>query len=476
MNYVSPTLPMRKIKNVFFIGIGGVGMSGIAEVMLNLEFNVFGSDKHPNVATTRLENLGATIYNSHHASNVKDMDVVVVSSAISEDNVEVASALEMRIPIIQRAEMLAELMRFRQGIAVAGTHGKTTTTSLVATVMAEAGLDPTFIVGGRVNSTGSHSQLGGSEYLVAEADESDASFLHLQPIVAVITNIDADHLSAYENDFEKLRNAFVEFLHNIPFYGLAVLCVEDEVVRGLIPEVARPYVTYGFTPDADLYATDIHYQQEKTTFTVKGKGIDQEVTFTLNLPGKHNVLNALASIAVGLEFETSVEKIAHALENFAGIGRRMQHIGTLQLGGGDAEFVDDYAHHPKELAATIDGIRHGWPDRRIVAIFQPHRYTRTRDLFDEFVAVLNEVDVLLLLNVYPAGEQLINNADSRALVHALRLRGNLDAVLLEDDQKLGVTLANIVAANDIVITLGAGSIGKLAATLYQQVQDEVKLA
>ena len=476
MNYLTPTLPMRKIKNVFFIGIGGVGMSGIAEVMLNLDFNVFGSDNNSNAATKRLENLGATVFDTHHCDNVNSMDVVVVSSAIQENNVEVISALEQRIPIIQRAEMLAELMRFRHGIAVAGTHGKTTTTSLVATVMAEAGLDPTFIVGGRVNSVESNSQLGGSEYIVAEADESDASFLHLQPIVAVITNIDSDHLSAYENDFEKLRNAFVEFLHNIPFYGLAVLCIEDDVVRNLIAEVARPYVTYGFTSDADLYATDIHYKYGQTTFTVKGKGIDKETTFTLNLPGKHNVLNALASIAVGLEFETRVDKIAHALESFAGIGRRMQHLGTLQLDGGVAEFIDDYAHHPKEIAATVEGVRHGWSGQRIVAIFQPHRYTRTRDLFDEFVTVLNEVDVLLLLNVYPAGEQIINNADSRALIHALRLRGNLDAALLEDEQELSSTLANIVAPNDVVITLGAGSIGRLAATLYEQVQNEVRVA
>ncbi len=467
---------MRKIQNVFFVGIGGVGMSGIAEVMLNLEFNVFGSDNHPNAASERLKKLGATIYTSHQAKNVTDMDVVVVSSAIDPENVEVVSAQERRIPIIQRAEMLAELMRFRQGIAIAGTHGKTTTTSLVATVMAEAGLDPTFIVGGQVNSVGTNSQLGGSEYLVAEADESDASFLHLQPVVSVVTNIDADHLSSYENDFEKLRNAFVEFLHNIPFYGLAVLCIDDEVVRGLIPEVARPYITYGFNEDADIVASDLVYDGKMTTFKVNVKNTSEQMLFTLNLPGKHNVLNALASIAVGLEFEIPVEKIAAALKNFAGIGRRMQHVGTVSLDGGNAEFIDDYAHHPKEIAATVDGVRNGWSKRRIVAVFQPHRYTRTRDLFDEFVAVLNEVDVLLLLNVYPAGEKLINNADSRALAHALRLRGKLDAVLLEDDQELSVTLAKIVAPNDIVITLGAGSIGRLASSLYKQVQAEVKVA
>ena len=476
MEYSSPTLGMRKIKNVFFVGIGGVGMSGIAEVMLNLHFNVYGSDNNPNIATKRLENLGATIYSKHDSSNVHNMDVVVVSSAINQDNVEVVSAIEKRIPIIQRAEMLAELMRFRHGIAVAGTHGKTTTTSLVAAVMAGAGLDPTFIVGGRVNSIGTNSQLGSSEYLVAEADESDASFLHLQPIVAIITNIDADHMSAYENDFEKLRNAFVEFLHNIPFYGLAVLCIDDEVVRSLIPEIARPYVTYGFTDDADIYATDIKYQQEKTIFTLNGKLIKESTSLTLNLPGKHNVLNALASVAVGIEFDISIKKIASALANFAGIGRRMQHIGSLKMHDGSAEFIDDYAHHPKEIAATIDCLRHGWSGRRIVAVFQPHRYTRTRDLFDEFVSVLNDIDVLLLMNVYPAGEKIINNADSRALVHALRLRGNVDAVLLEDDQDLSATLANIVAPNDVVITLGAGSIGRLAPTIYQQVQEEVLAA
>ncbi len=476
MSHPSPQIAMRKIKNVFFIGIGGVGMSGIAEVMLNLGFKVYGSDSHPNAATNRLENLGAIIFDSHDGVNVNAMDVVVVSSAIDKNNVEIASANKNRIPIIQRAEMLAELMRFRHGIAVAGTHGKTTTTSLVATVMGEAGLDPTFIVGGRVNSVGSNSQLGRSEYLVAEADESDASFLHLQPIVAVITNIDADHLSAYENDFDKLRNAFVEFLHNIPFYGLAVLCIDDEVVKSLLKDVARPYITYGFTTDADIYATDVSFIQEKTTFKVKGKAVKQEMTFTLNLPGKHNVLNALASIAIGLEFDIPYQKIADALKQFAGIGRRMQRIGTLDLQGGAVEFIDDYAHHPKEISATIEGVRHGWPGQRIVAIFQPHRYTRTRDLFDDFVSVLNEVDVLLLMHVYPAGEQVINNADSRALVHALRLRGNLDAMLIEDDKELCRTLTNIVMPGDIVITLGAGSIGKLPAALYQQIKEGVDVA
>ncbi len=476
MNYVSPTLPMRKIKNVFFIGIGGVGMSGIAEVMLNLDFNVFGSDQHLNSATSRLSELGATIYSQHKPENVAQMDVVVVSSAIEENNVEVISALEHRIPVIRRAEMLAELMRFRQGIAVAGTHGKTTTTSLIAAVMAEAGLDPTFIVGGQVNSVGTNSQLGQSEYLVAEADESDASFLHLQPVISVVTNIDADHLSTYENDFEKLQNAFVEFLHNVPFYGLAVLCIDDDVVRGIISEVARPYVTYGFSDDADIYADNLSYEKGTTTFQLKGKKITEPVVLTLNLPGKHNVLNALASIAVGIEFEIPYENISSALNNFAGIGRRMQKIGEIELAGGHAEFIDDYAHHPNEIAATIDALRKGWVNRRIVAVFQPHRYSRTRDLFDDFVAVLNEVDVLLLLDVYPAGEQHINNADSRALARALRLRGKLDAVLLEDEAELSKTISKILLPGDVVITLGAGSIGRLSKDIYLHVKNEVMQA
>ena len=473
MNYVSPTLPMRRIKNVFFIGIGGVGMSGIAEVMLNLEYNVFGSDQHLNNATARLAGIGAKVYSQHEASNVENMDVVVVSSAIDENNIEYQSALKQRIPVIRRAEMLAELMRFRQGIAVAGTHGKTTTTSLIATVMAEAGLDPTFIVGGQVNSVGTNSQLGRSEYLVAEADESDASFLHLQPVISVVTNIDEDHLSTYENDFDKLRNAFVEFLHNIPFYGLAVLCIDDDVIREILPEVARPYVTYGFSEEADIYADNISYDQGATTFVLKGKNLSESVMITLNLPGKHNVLNALASIAVGIEFEIPLGKISSALNDFAGIGRRMQKIGDIQLSSGSAEFIDDYAHHPNEIAATIDALRKGWQGKRIVAVFQPHRYSRTRDLFDDFVSVLNEVDVLLLLNVYPAGEQYINNADSRALASALRLRGKLNAVLLEDENDLSDTINKIILPDDVVITMGAGSIGRIAKDIYAQVKSEV---
>ena len=476
MNYMPPTLPMRRIKKVFFIGIGGVGMSGIAEVMLNLNYEVFGSDPHPNMATQRLTKLGAKIYSAHDASNVEDMDVVVASSAIAQDNVERTSALDHRIPVIRRAEMLAELMRFRHGIAVAGTHGKTTTTSLIATVMGEAGLDPTFIVGGQVNSVKSNSQLGSGEFMVVEADESDASFLHLQPVVAVVTNIDADHLSAYENDFEKLRTAFIEFLHNIPFYGLAILCIDNEVVRGIIPEMARPYITYGFSAEADVCARNLCHEGGQTKFEVCTKHDAEPMSFTLNLPGKHNVLNALASIAICREFDVPYAKIETALRNFAGIGRRMQRLGTIGVKSGEVEFIDDYGHHPQEIAATIDAVRSSWPNRRLVVVFQPHRYTRTKDLFDDFVSVLNQVDMLILLDVYAAGEQAINNADSRALARALRLLGKLEPIMLEDEQQLSAVLAKLVLPNDIVVTLGAGSIGKLAAKLPAQVKAEVAQA
>lgn len=472
MNYMPPTLPMRRIRKVFFIGIGGVGMSGIAEVMLNLNYEVYGSDYHSSATTQRLTQLGATVYANHAASNVDDMDVVVVSSAIDDQNVELAAALQKRIPVVRRAEMLAELMRFRHGIAVAGTHGKTTTTSLIATVMGEAGLDPTFIVGGQVNSVKSNSRLGSGEFMIVEADESDASFLHLQPVVSVVTNIDTDHLSTYENDFEKLRTAFIEFLHNIPFYGLAILCIDDEVVREIIPELSRPYITYGFAENADIRAKNLRHQSGQTKFDVLTKRSTEPMSFTLNLPGKHNVLNALASIAIGQEFEIPYEKMQSALKNFAGIGRRMQNLGRLTLPNGNADFIDDYAHHPYEIAATLDAVRSAWPNRRLITVFQPHRYTRTRDLFDDFVAVLNQVDVLILLNVYPAGEQVINNADSRALARSLRLLGKFEPILLEDEQQLAAVLAKLILPNDIVLTLGAGSIGKIASGLLAQIQSE----
>lgn len=467
------TLPMHRVNNVFFIGIGGVGMSGIAEVMLNLGFNIYGSDQSSNIATQRLQALGAKIYSEHDSSQVVDMDVVIISSAIADNNVELKAAVEKRIPIVRRAEMLAELMRFKQGIAVAGTHGKTTTTSLVAEVMAQGGLDPTFIVGGRVNSIDSHSKLGSSEYLVAEADESDASFLHLQPLVSVITNIDADHLATYENDFDKLRSAFIEFLHNLPFYGLAVLCIDDEIVREIVSEVSRPYVTYGFSEDADIRALNLRHEHATTSFEVQIKGELTQQTYQLNLPGKHNVLNALASIAVGCEFKVAQCDMQTALQSFAGIGRRMQSLGELSYAGNSIQFIDDYAHHPREIAASIDAIRQGWPEKRILLVFQPHRYSRTHDLFDDFVNVLLEADVLLLMEVYSAGEEAINNADSRALAQALRLRGKLDTLLIDDGSSLAESLRPIMQADDIVVTLGAGSIGRISHETFHQLSEDV---
>lgn len=470
MLFSPPALPMRSIKKVFFIGIGGVGMSGIAEVMANLNYQVFGSDQHLSTTTERLAKLGVTIYVNHSAKNIIDMDVVVVSSAIGQENVEVKSALEHRIPVIRRAEMLAELMRFRQGIAIAGTHGKTTTTSLVATVLGEAGLDPTFIVGGRVNSIETNSRLGEGQYMIVEADESDASFLHLQPVISVITNIDADHLSAYENDFEKLRNAFIEFIHNLPFYGLVILCVDDENVRGIIPEISRPYLTYGLSVDADVRAKNIIYQGDKTCFELYIKGDEDSYSVSLNLPGEHNVLNALASIAVGRELDVPVEKIAEALDQFAGIGRRMQKTGLFSMEHGSVEFIDDYAHHPREIHASFNAIRNARPEKRLVTVFQPHRYTRTQDLFDDFVQVLNLTDVLILLNVYAAGEKPINKADSHALGRALRLLGKLEPLVLDDEDSLAEIISKVILPNDLVLTLGAGSIGKLAQGLPEQVQ------
>ena len=467
------TLPMHRVKNVFFVGIGGVGMSGIAEVMLNLGFSIYGTDQSSNVATQHLQALGASIYSSHAASNIQGMDVVIVSSAVDENNVELKAASEKRIPIVRRAEMLAELMRFKQGIAVAGTHGKTTTTSLVAAVMAQGDLDPTFIVGGRVNSVGSNSQLGSGDYLIAEADESDASFLHLQPIVAVITNIDADHLIAYENNFDKLRAAFIEFLHNIPFYGLAVLCIDDEVVRQIIPEVSRPYVTYGLSEDADVRAINIAHRQGSTDFEVRIKNDDAIYKYPLSLPGEHNILNALASIAVGCEFKVSHTDMALALGQFAGIGRRMQNLGQLNSGTLAIDFIEDYAHHPREIAASIEAVRQGWPERRLIVVFQPHRYTRTRDLFDDFVTVLADVDVLLLMSVYSAGEQHINHADSRAVAQALRLRGKLDTIVIDDDVALANSLSAVIMSGDIILTLGAGTIGRMAEQAFTQLSSEV---
>ncbi len=455
---------MRKIQHIHFVGVGGVGMGGIAEVLLNLGYTVTGSDLKANAVTRRLEQQGASISIGHDAGNIAGADVVVKSSAIAHDNPELVTAHDNRIPIVRRAEMLAELMRFRYGIAVAGTHGKTTTTSLVASVLAEGGKDPTFVIGGMLVSAGSNARLGAGKYLVAEADESDASFLHLQPMISVITNIDADHLEAYEGSFEHLRNAFLEFLHNLPFYGLAVLCIEDESVRAILDAVSRPITTYGFAEDADLRAVQIESANGVTRFTARQAGRD-DLNIALNLPGRHNVLNALAAIAIGRELAIADQHIRQALESFEGIGRRFQINGEVMTSSGPVLLVDDYGHHPTEIRAVMQAVRRGWPGRRLVVAFQPHRFTRTRDLLDDFARVLCDSDVLVISEVYAAGENTIEGADGRAIARAVRSRGKAEPVFLEDVGRLAEILAPLLAGGDIVVTLGAGSIGRVAREL-----------
>ncbi|MFA7387887.1 MAG: UDP-N-acetylmuramate--L-alanine ligase [Thiohalobacteraceae bacterium] len=458
---------MGRVRRVHFVGIGGAGMGGIAEVLCNLGYEVQGSDLRSNEVTRRLDSLGVTVFTGHHAEHVQDSDVVVVSSAVNDRNPEVVEARERRIPVVPRAEMLAELMRFRYGIAVAGTHGKTTTTSLVASLLAEGGLDPTFVIGGLLNSAASHARLGAGRFLVAEADESDASFLYLQPMVAVVTNIDADHLTTYQGDFGKLRQTFVEFLHHLPFYGLAVLCIDDAGVREILAQLTRPVRTYAIdaVADADLWVSDLRQEGMQMHFAVHRKGTAAPLQVTLNLPGRHNVLNALAAIAVASELGIPDGAIQTALENFAGIGRRFQIYGECHTPAGPVLLIDDYGHHPRELAAVIDAIRNGWPDRRLVVAFQPHRYTRTRDLFEDFTQVLSEVDVLVLAEVYPAGEQPIAGADGRALSRAIRLRGQVDPVFATAAAELPDVLAGVLTAGDVLLLAGAGDIGAVAAEL-----------
>jgi UDP-N-acetylmuramate--alanine ligase len=456
---------MRRIRRIHFVGVGGSGMGGIAEVLLNLGYQVSGSDLKQNPVTQRLTQLGAKIVIGHAAEHVNGVDVVVTSSAVNAANPEVQSARAQRIPVVPRAEMLAELMRFRNGIAVAGTHGKTTTTSLVASVLAEGGLDPTFVIGGRLNSAGAHAQLGKGQYLVAEADESDASFLYLQPMLAIVTNIDADHMETYGGDFAKLRATFVEFLHHLPFYGLAVLCADDPVVRGLLAEVTRPVLTYGLTEDCDVYAADIERDGMRTRFIVRRRGGADWLKVTLNLPGRHNVLNALAAIAVAHEVGVPDDAIARGLAGFKGVGRRLQVQGEIRGKHGRALLIDDYGHHPREIAAVLEAIRSAYPGRRVVLCFQPHRYTRTRDLFDDFAIVLSQTDVLLLTEVYAAGEAPIPGADGRALNRAIRARGHVEPVFVERIDNLADTLGDVVRDNDVVLTLGAGDIGAASARL-----------
>jgi len=464
---------MGRMRRIHFVGIGGAGMSGIAEVMMNLGYEVSGSDQRESGVTLRLARLGAGISIGHIAEQVRDVDAVVISSAVKENNPEVAAAREWRIPVVPRAEMLAEIMRFHYGIAVAGTHGKTTTTSLVTSVLAEAGLDPTFVIGGLLNSAGVNARLGEGEYLVAEADESDASFLYLQPMLAVVTNIDADHMSTYGGDFNRLRSTFLEFLHHLPFYGMAVLCIDDDEVRGLLPEISRSVTTYGFSETADVRATDIRQEGLMTRFEVHARAWERALPITLNLPGRHNVLNALAAIAVALELNVGSDSIRRALEGFEGIGRRFQTRGDCLVDGKRVMLVDDYGHHPREIAATLQAVRDGWPGRRLVLVFQPHRYTRTQEQFDDFVRVLSRADLLILSEVYAAGEEPIQGASGRDLSRAIRIRGQVDPIFVEPVEELPALLKGVLMEGDIVLTLGAGSIGAVAAELPLQLCQEV---
>jgi UDP-N-acetylmuramate--alanine ligase len=460
---------MRRIRRIHFIGIGGVGMCGIAEVLLNQGYDISGSDMKPSAVTDRLEKFGAKIFIGHHAKNVLGTDVIVVSTAINTNNPEIQQAIAQRTPIVRRAEMLAELMRYRHGIAVAGTHGKTTTTSLVSSILAEGGLDPTFVIGGKLTSAGTNAKLGGSRYLVAEADESDASFLHLQPMVSIVTNIDADHMDTYQGDFNRLKQVFIEFLHNLPFYGLAVLCVDDENVRSILPEVNRPVLTYGFTDEADFYATDVVQKAMVTEFVVHRPNNLSTLKVSLRMPGRHNVLNALAAIAVATDEGISDDAIMRALESFQGVGRRFHVLAEYPVPSGEVMLVDDYGHHPREVEVTIQAVRNGWPDKRLVMLFQPHRYSRTRDLYEDFVRVLSEVDVLLLMDVYPAGEEEIPGADGRALCRSIRQRGRIDPIFVERGADVDVILRDIIKGNDLLITQGAGDVSSVAHGLVETI-------
>jgi UDP-N-acetylmuramate--alanine ligase len=459
----------HKVKRIHFVGIGGAGMSGIAEVLANQGFEVSGSDLVASATTQRLAQLGIRVMIGHAAENVAGADAVVVSSAVKDDNPEVVEARKRHLPVVPRAQMLAELMRIKQGIAIAGTHGKTTTTSLTASCLAEAGLDPTFVIGGRLNSAGANARLGQGEFLVAEADESDASFLYLSPVIAVVTNIDADHMDAYGHDFERLKQAFVDFLHRLPFYGVAVLCIDDPAVREILPHVAKQVVTYGFAAQANIRAEHVRQEGARMFFDcVRSNGAVSRLPVALNLPGEHNVRNALAAIAVATEVGADDAAILKALAEFSGVGRRFQRYGEVKLpGGGSFTLIDDYGHHPTEMAATLAAARGAFPGRRIVVAFQPHRYTRTRDCFEDFVRVLGQADVVLLTEVYAAGEAPIVAADGRALARALRIAGKVEPLFVENVADLPRAILSVARDGDVVITLGAGSIGATAAQLMR---------
>jgi UDP-N-acetylmuramate--alanine ligase len=462
------------VNRIHFIGIGGVGMSGIAEVLQNLGYIVSGSDMVDSAILRRLTQFGIKTYIGHSANNLQNVDVVVVSSAVKQDNPEVIEAKKLNIPVVPRAVMLAELMRMKQGIAVAGTHGKTTTTSLVASVLAEAGLDPTFVIGGRLNSADANAKLGSGDYIVVEADESDASFLNLLPVMAVVTNIDEDHMETYGHDFQKLKSSFVEFLHRMPFYGAAIVCVDDPAVREIIPSIARPVITYGLAEEAQIRAVDIVAKHGAMTFNVQLNDADQSSTLAieLNLPGLHNVKNALAAIAVALELEINPDAIKKALLQFKGVDRRFQKYGEIAAkNGGTYTLIDDYGHHPVEMKATIEAARGAYPSRRLVLAFQPHRYSRTRDCFEDFIKVMASVDVILLSEVYAAGETKIVGADSRSLCRAIRLTCKVEPIFVDDIQNMAPEILNIAKNGDVVLCMGAGSISGTPKTILTLVAE-----
>ncbi|MBP6553999.1 MAG: UDP-N-acetylmuramate--L-alanine ligase [Vitreoscilla sp.] len=458
------------VKRVHFVGIGGTGMCGIAEVLHNLGYQVSGSDQSQNTTTQQLKDMGIAVFHGHHAENVENVDVVVTSTAINRDNPEVQAALTEHIPVIPRAMMLAELMRFRQGIAIAGTHGKTTTTSLTASILGAADLDPTFVIGGKLNAAGANAQLGKGDYIVAEADESDASFLYLSPIMAVITNIDTDHMDTYDHSVDKLHQAFIDFVHRLPFYGRAFLCRESEHVRAILPKINKPFSTYGFTAESDIYASDMVAEGMQMRFTVHLKDMSvRPFEVVLNTPGQHNVLNALASIGIALACGVAVEAIQAGLLAFGGVGRRFQRYEGLKLPqGGSVNLIDDYGHHPVEIAATVAAVRGAYPNSRLVLAFQPHRYTRTRDLFEDFVSVLNQADALLLTEVYSAGEAPIVAADSKALARAIRVHGKIEPIYVETVAELPNSLVHVLQDGDILLNMGAGNISTLPKLLKNQ--------
>ena len=461
------------VKRIHFVGVGGAGMSGIAEILHNLGYGVSGSDQYRSPTTDRLASLGIRVHVGHDAANIAGAEAVVTSTAVSDDNPEVIAARAGRVPVVPRAVMLAELMRLKSGIAIAGTHGKTTTTSLVTSVLAEAGVDPTFVIGGRLNAAGANSRLGSGDYIVVEADESDASFLNLLPVMAVVTNIDADHMDTYGHDIAKLKSAFVEFIHRMPFYGAAIVCSDDPGVRSFMPMISRPVVTYGFGEDAMVRAVDVQAHAGTMRFTVQRRnGVQMpELRVTLNLPGDHNVLNALAAIAVATELELPDAPVVKGLAEFHGVGRRFQRYGDQPAtGGGDFTLIDDYGHHPVEMAATLAAARGAFPGRRLVLAFQPHRYTRTRDCFEDFVKVIGTADAVLLADVYAAGEGAIVAADGRALARALRIAGKVDPVFVDDIALMPQTIVEQARAGDVVISMGAGSIGAVPAQVAEMLK------